>query len=284
MIPASFRYRRATSVEEAVAMLREADGEGRLLAGGHSLIPLMKLRFSEPGVLIDIMRIPGLTGVREVDGGIEIGATTTQVAVEESDLLRERAPMLAEAAEGIGDPQVRNRGTLGGSLAHADPAADMPAVMVALDAEFAIAGPGGQRSVRAGDFFQDVFTVDLAEDEMLTSIRFAPLRTASYAKLRQKASHFAIVGVAAALNLEDGLCRSARVAITGLSTHAFRLPAVEEGLRGRRLDADTIAAAARDAAAGVEQINDDLFASETYRAAMAEVFVRRAVTAAAGRV
>lgn len=282
MIPVKFDYKRASSVEEAVAMLRDADGDGRLLAGGHSLIPLMKLRLSEPGTLIDVSGIAGLSEIREVDGQIEIGALVTHTSVLRSELLQERAPIVSQAAAEIGDPQVRNRGTMGGSLAHADPAADMPAVMVALDAEFAITGTGGERTVRAADFFQDIFTVDLGEDEMVTAIRFAPVQTAAYAKLHQQASHYAIVGVAAVLEMDNGVCRSARLGITGLASHAQRLPAVEELLTGQTLDADTIAAAAAQAADGFDDVNVDLHGSAEYRRAMARVFAGRAVSAAAG--
>lgn len=282
MIPVKFDYKRASSVEEAVAMLRDADGDGRLLAGGHSLIPLMKLRLSEPGTLIDVSGIAGLSEIREVDGQIEIGALVTHASVLRSELLQERAPIVSQAAAEIGDPQVRNRGTMGGSLAHADPAADMPAVMVALDAEFAITGTGGERTVRAAEFFQDIFTVDLGEDEMVTAIRFAPVQTAAYAKLHQQASHYAIVGVAAVLEMDNGVCRSARLGITGLASHAQRLPAVEESLTGQTLDADTIAAAAAQAADGFDDVNVDLHGSADYRRAMARVFAGRAVSAAAG--
>lgn len=282
MIPVKFDYKRASSVEEAVAMLRDADGDGRLLAGGHSLIPLMKLRLSEPGTLIDVSGIAGLSEIREVDGQIEIGALVTHTSVLRSELLQERAPIVSQAAAEIGDPQVRNRGTMGGSLAHADPAADMPAVMVALDAEFAITGTGGERTVRAAEFFQDIFTVDLGEDEMVTAIRFAPVQTAAYAKLHQQASHYAIVGVAAVLEMDNGVCRSARLGITGLASHAQRLPAVEELLTGQTLDADTIAAAAAQAADGFDDVNVDLHGSAEYRRAMARVFAGRAVSAAAG--
>ncbi len=281
MIPIAFEYQRAASIDEAIQLLREANGSGRLLAGGHSLIPLMKLRLSEPSLLIDIARIPGLRGIEETSDHIAIGATTTHTEVERSALLRERLPILAEAAAEIGDVQVRNRGTIGGSLAHADPSADLPAVMVALDAELVIAGSGGQRTVRAGEFFQDLFTVDLAEDEIITMIHATPVQTAAYVKLHQRASHYAIVGVAAVLEVENGVCTSARLGITGLSTHAQRLPKVEEALAGKPLTADTITAAAAIAGDGIDDINADIHASADYRRAMAKAFTERAITAAA---
>lgn len=283
MIPTAFDYKRASSIEEAVGLLKEADGEGRLLAGGHSLIPLMKLRLSEPGVLIDIASVPGIDGISEAGGEVTIGAAATHHDVEVSDLLREHAPVVAEAAAEIGDVQVRNRGTLGGSLAHSDPASDQPAVMVALGAQIDITGSGGARSVSAEDFFQDLFTVDLAEDEMITGVRFPANRAAAYSKLHQRASHYAIVGVAAALELDGDTCTGARIGITGLSTHAQRQPAVEDALTGQTLTPESIEAAASQAANDIGDVNSDIHASVDYRRAMAVVMARRAITAAAGR-
>jgi len=201
VISTEFEYSRATSLEDALAKLGAANGEAKLIAGGHSLVPLMKLRLSEPKLLIDIARIPGLSGINAKGDAIEIGAGTVHHDVASSALLQEACPMLAEAASDIGDPQVRNRGTVGGSLAHADPAADYPAVMLALEANIQIRGPRGARSVKAADFFQGMFTVDLAADEIITAVQFKPVKPAAYAKLHQRASHFAIVGVAAALSL-----------------------------------------------------------------------------------
>lgn len=283
MIPTAFDYKRASSIEEAIGLLKEADGDGRLLAGGHSLIPLMKLRLSEPGLLIDIAGVPGIDGISEADGEITIGAATTHYDVEVSDLLLAQAPVVAEAAAEIGDVQVRNRGTLGGSLAHSDPASDQPAVMVALGAQFDIAGTGGTRAVAAEDFFQDLFTVDLAEDEMITAVRFPATRTAAYAKLHQRASHYAIVGVGAALEMDGDACTAARIGITGLATHAQRQPAVVAALTGQTLTPETIEAAAAHAAEGIDDVNSDIHASADYRRAMAVVMARRAITAAAAR-
>ena len=283
MIPTQFDYKRANSIDEAIALLSESNGEGKFLAGGHSIVPLMKLRMSEPGVLIDIARIPALRGIREVNGNIEIGATTTHHDVATSALLRKLAPVASEAAAEIGDPQVRHRGTLGGSLAHSDPSADMPAVMVALDAEFHLKGKGGWRSVKAEDFFLDLFTVDMAEDELIAGVQFAPIGKAAYAKLHQKASHYAIVGVCAALQVEGTVCQSARVAVTGASTHAQRLAEVEEALAGKELTPATIDAAAAVAGEALEGVNSDIHASEAYRRAMVKVFTRRALQRAASR-
>ena len=199
----------------------------------------MKLRLSEPQRLIDIARIPELRGIRESNGQIAIGAATTHHEVATSPVLQQQCPVLAEAAATIGDQQVRNRGTMGGSLAHADPSADYPAVMLALDAEFQLAGPNGRRVVKAEDFFQDLLTVDLAADEIIAAVQFAPIRTAAYAKLYQRASHYAIVGVAAALEVNGGTIASARIGLTGGSSHAQRLTNVEQALAGRPASSET---------------------------------------------
>ena len=283
MIPVPFEYARATSVDDALAKMAASGGDAKFIAGGHSLVPLMKLRLSEPKLLIDIARIPGLSGIREKDGQIEIGAGTVHHEVAASPVLRVRCPMIAEAAAQIGDPQVRNRGTIGGTLAHADPAADYPAVMLALDAEIHMRGPNGARSVRASSFFLDLFTVDLAPNEIITSVQFTPVRAAAYAKLHQRASHFAIVGAAAALEVSDGTIRSARVGLTGAAPAAIRLKSVEQALAGRPSSAQTIAAAAERAANDLSVVNSDIHASADYRRAMAGVFTKRALEAALER-
>lgn len=283
MIPSAFEYRRAATVQEALALMQQANGAASFLAGGHSLIPLMKLRLTEPATLIDIGRIPGLSGVQQEGGRISIGALTTHAELEADPVLLASAPVVAEAASEIGDQQVRNRGTIGGSLAHADPASDLPAVMVALDATVAVTGLSGERTVAAEDFFRGLFDVDLAENELITSVSFSATSSAAYAKLRHRASHFAIVGVAAALELEGDRCTSARVAVTGASTHAQRLGAVEEALTGASLDEATIAAAAERAGGSLVDVNADLVGSEEYRRAMTSVFARRAIEAAAAR-
>ena len=281
MIPTQFDYHRAASVEDAIKKLQSTSG--KLLAGGHSLVPLMKLRLSEPTVLIDIARIPGLAGITEKDGQIEIGAATVHHDVASSPVLRQKCPMVSDAAGAIGDPQVRNRGTLGGSLAHADPSADYPAVMLALDAGIQITGPGGSRVVKASDFFQDLFTVDLASDEIITGVQLTPVKSAAYAKLHQRASHYAIVGVAVALEVKNGSIQSARVGLTGASSHATRLKNVEQALTGQPLSAETIESAAQIAGKDLKEINADIHASETYRRAMIPVFTRRALEGAAAR-
>jgi carbon-monoxide dehydrogenase medium subunit len=283
MIPTAFEYDRATSLDEALVKLRAAHGDGKLIAGGHSRVPLMKFLLIQPKILIDIARIPGLSGIRETDGKIEIGAGTVHHDVASSNLLRQQCPLVAEAAAEIGDQQVRNRGTLGGSLAHADPSADYPAVMLAVDAEIHVKGSNGFRAVRARDFFQDIFTVDLAMDEIITGVQFVPVRAAAYAKLRQRASHFAIVGVAAALDVNQGTIRSARIGLTGAASHATRLTNVEEMLAGKTVSTNTIEAAAELAGTGLSRVASDLHASEEYRRAMIRVFTRRALEGALAR-
>jgi carbon-monoxide dehydrogenase medium subunit len=284
MISTQFEYSRATSLDDALAKLAATAGDGKFIAGGHSLVPLMKLRLSEPKILIDIARIPGLSGISEKDQQIEIGAGTVHHDVASSALLRRVCPAIADCASEIGDPQVRNRGTLGGSLAHADPSADYPAVMLALDAEIHMKGPKGWRAVKAPDFFQGLFTVDLAPDEIIAKVTFKPVKAAAYAKLHQRASHFAIVGVAAALDVKNGVIQSARIGLTGASSHATRLTDVEKALAGKAASADSIETAARNAGATLEDINSDIHASSDYRRAMIQVFTERALKGALARV
>jgi carbon-monoxide dehydrogenase medium subunit len=284
MIPLPFQYDRAATLDEAVAKLAASNGSAKLLAGGHSLVPLMKLRLAEPTLLIDIARIPGLSGIREKDGRIEIGAGTVHHDVASSKLLRQHCPVVADAAATIGDPQVRNRGTIGGSLAHADPAADYPAAMLAADAEMHITGPGGSRTVKATGFFQDLFTVDLAADEILVSVQFKPVRVSAYAKLYQRASHFAIVGVAAALDVSNGTIQSARIGVTGAGPHAVRLASVEQALAGQPASKEACAAATKNAGAELQAVNSDIHASDQYRRAMIPIFTKRALEAAIARL
>ena len=283
MISTAFEYSRATSLDDALAKLRATNGEGKFIAGGHSLVPLMKLRLSEPHTLIDIARIPELRGIRKKDDTIEIGAGTVHHEVATSALLQQECPVVAEVAASIGDPQVRNRGTLGGSLAHADPAADYPAVMLALDADIQIKNAKGSRVVKAHNFFRGLFTVDLAPDEIIVGVQFKPVKVAAYAKLYQRASHFAIVGVAAALDVDKKTIRSARIGVTGASSHATRLTDVEQQLAGKELSMRSIETAARLAGATLEDINSDIHASEEYRRAMVPVFTERALAAALAR-
>lgn len=226
MITAPFDYYVPTTLDEAIALLRQHGDAAKLLAGGHSLIPLMKLRLANPSVLIDIGRLSGLSYIRETDGSVAIGALTTHRMLETSNLLKERLPLVSQAAGAIGDTQLRNRGTIGGSLAHADPAADLSAVVLALDGELRLRGPTGERMVRAQDFFVDMYTTALGADEILTEVRLPalpPRSGSAYLKLPNKASFFAIIGVAAVVALNaDGTCREARLGITGLTAKPLR--------------------------------------------------------------
>lgn len=280
MIPVAFDYVRARDVPDALRLLAEHGDDAKLLAGGHSLIPMMKLRLAAPSVVIDIGAIPGLAGIKRDGRRIDIGALTTHAALAESAELAEQAPVLWEAANELGDPQVRNRGTIGGACAHGDPAADYPAVMLALDAVFTLAGDDGTREVGADAFFTGMFETALAPDEVLTSIAFATAPHSGYAKFHHPASGYAVVGAAVKLTLTDGRITAARVAFTGVGDAAFRAPGVEAALAGIAIgDAAKLDAACRDAAAGIEA-RSDAFASAEYRTAMADVFVRRAVSAA----
>ena len=283
MIPAAFDYQRATSVEDALAKLAASNGAGKFLAGGHSLVPTMKMRLAQPGVLIDIARVPALTGIRDQSGRIEIGSCTTHHDIATSALLHQQAPVIAEAAAAIGDPQVRHRGTLGGSLAHADPSADYPAAILALEAEIHVQGPRGARRIAAKDFFRDLFTVDLQPDELIVAVSFAPAPVSAYAKLHQRASHFAIVGVGAALDVRGGVIQAARVGLTGATPCAVRLSNVEMALAAQPASEDSLKAAAAGAGDGLSDVNADLHGSADYRRAMVSVFARRALQRALER-
>ena len=283
MIPTAFEYVRATSLDDAVAKAKAANGTGKFIAGGHSLVPLMKLRLTEPQLLIDISRIPELIGINERDGKIVIGAGTVHHDVATSALLRKKCPALSDAAASIGDQQVRNKGTIGGSLAHGDPSSDMPAAMVALNAEIGLKGPNGARTVKAADFFKDLFTVDLGANEIVENVQFVPRAASAYAKLFQRASHYAIVGVAAALEVSGGKIVSAGIGLTGAAPSARRLPNVEQALAGKPPSPETIAAAAALAGKDLKTVNADIHASADYRRAMIGVFTRRALEAALAR-
>jgi carbon-monoxide dehydrogenase medium subunit len=264
VIPAPFEYLRPTSVEQALALLRTYGEEARLLAGGHSLIPLLKMRLATPRYLIDIGRLRDLAYVRAEGDTICIGALTTHTEVEHSELLRAQLPLLASAAASIGDVQVRNCGTIGGSLAHAHPAADFPASLLALDAALVLEGPAGRRVVRATEFFVGMFTTALTAEELLVEVRIPPLPDGSggaYVKAEDKASHFAVVGVAALVGVRaDGTCTRARIGVTGLGATPFRAKIVEAALADSHLD---------------------LFASGEYRAHLTRVYAARAVLKAA---
>lgn len=274
MIPVAFEYVRVRDLGEAIEALARYGEEARVLAGGHSLLPAMKLRLAQPKVVVDIGRIAELREIREEEGRIRIGALVTHGEIESSALLSRSCPLLPEVASRIGDLQVRNRGTIGGSLAHADPAADWPAAVLALEAEIAVAGPQGMRTVRAEEFFIDLFQTMLRPGEILTEVRVPPTeRGVAYEKFAQKASGFALCGAAAAV--VDG---TARVALTGVAAKAYRARATEEALQGGAPPAE----AAVRATEGVEPLGD-LHASAEYRAHLARVLVRRALERALAR-
>jgi len=286
MIPSAFSYVAATSLADATAFLAAHPDDSKVVAGGHSLIPLMKLRLASPKYLLDISHIPGLRGVREVDGALEIGALTTHYDLESSPLVRQRLLVLAETASLIGDVQVRNRGTFGGVLAHADPAADYPAVVLALGAEITAVGPSGQRTIKSGDFFVDLLTTSLAPNELITSVRVsipAAGSGAAYEKFPHPASRYAITGVAAVVGLvADGKVSSAAIGITGAGTKAIRATAAEQGLVGAALDDASLERAGAAAAAAIDPIGD-IHASEEYRRHLVSVLTARALRAAAAR-
>jgi carbon-monoxide dehydrogenase medium subunit len=283
MIPAAFDYVRATSVDEALGFLEKYGDEAKLLAGGHSLIPMMKLRLATPATLIDISGIPQLNSVSVSGTRITIGALATHASLAASDALKQHAPALWDAANQIGDPQVRNRGTIGGTSAHADPSADYPAVLRMLDATFTLVGRKGEREVRAGDFFRGLFDTALGEGEVLTRISFDAAPISAYVKYHHPASHYAVVGAAVSFTLQNGAIAGARVALTGIGDAAFRSGVVERALVGvRPSDAAAVKAACAGASAGVEA-RSDTFASASYRTAMADIFTARAVERAATR-
>lgn len=286
-IPAAFDYHVAKTVDEAITLLQTHGGEAKLLAGGHSLLPTMKLRLAQPGHLIDLGRIDGLSYIREESGYVAVGALTTYSKIERSDVLARRFALLPEGTALIGDQQVRNRGTIGGSVAHADPAADMPGLVLALRAVIVARGPGGERQINADSFFQDLFTTALTEHEVVTEIRLPllPARSGSaYEKLANRASHYAVAGCAAVVTLSgDNTCVSASVVVTGASVKPVRAVAVEQALAGKVLNEATIAAAASHAADGLELI-EDIHGSKAYRAQMAGVMAKRALLRALERV
>ena len=285
MIPAPFEYHRASSVTEALQLLTTLP-EAKLLAGGHSLLPMMKLRLVSPTHVVDLGRIEALRFIRRDGQVVVAGALATHWMVESSDVVRGAVPLLAETAAKIGDVQVRNAGTIGGSLAHADPAADYPAAILALDAQMVAQSPRGRRTIPAGEFFTGLFSTALASDEILVEVRIpvpSGATGSAYLKFAHPASGFAVVGVAAVITVDaQGRCASARVGVTGVGPAAYRPARVEAQLKGAALDDKTVGAAAEHAAEGVN-VNEDLFASAEYRAHLARVFTKRAVLAAVQR-
>ncbi|PDV99551.1 FAD binding domain-containing protein [Candidatus Chloroploca asiatica] len=285
MIPSPFAFYAPARLDEALDLLQQYGDEAKLLAGGHSLLPTMKLRLATPAVLIDLHKIPDLVGIT-VDERVTIGSMTTWSALEADATLCAAVPVLAATIRLIGDRQVRNRGTLGGALAHADPAADAPALVLVLNGTLTIYGPAGIRTVAAKDFFVDLLTTALAPDEILTAItldRVGPDEGAAYLKFAHPASRYALVGVAAFLRVEAGQITACRVAVTGAGVRAERLTIVEARLLHQPAQAEVFAAAAQGAADTLE-ILGDLHASEAYRRAMVEVYTRRALEAAAANL
>ena len=283
MYAPNFDYHRVDSLDEAIAEFKDHPA-ARLLAGGHSLIPQMKLRLADPGVLIDIGRIAELKGISNSGGTVKIGSLTTHSMVAASG---DVPGGLSEAAGQIGDPQVRNRGTVGGNVAHADPGSDLPTVLLALGATFHAVGSGGERSIAAGDFFTGMFESALQSGEILTAVEVpaeAKGTGSAYVKLPNPASRYAMVGVAVSLTVKGGKCEAASVAVGGLTPIAAKAPSVEAALVGNKLDADTITAAASAVQSDLgSDILEDIHASAEYRKAMATVFVQRAIQAAADR-
>ena len=259
MTTSAFEYHAPTTVADALSLLDRHGDSAKVLAGGHSLIPLMKLRLARPEVIIDLGKVSALSYIRESDGGLAIGAMTTYAELESSELVQDRAPMLAEAAGRVADPLVRNRGTLGGNLSHADPASDLPAVALALGAELSVQSNSSHRTIAADDFFVDLLTTDLGPGEVLTEIVIpaAAAGTGSaYAKFANKASHFAIVGVAASVTVSGGVCQDARIGVTGAGPKAVRAAEAEAVLKGKTLDDAAVQAAAAQAGTGVDFSED----------------------------
>ncbi len=286
MYPAQTDYYRPASVSEAVDLLSSNEG-AKVLAGGHSLIPLMKLRLVAPPVLVDIGRIQALKGIATAGDGLSIGALTTQAIISDSDLVKECAPLLAEASGMVGDPAVRNRGTIGGNISHSDPASDLPAVLIALDASINVTGQGGQRSIMAADFATGLLENALQEDEILTSVSIPSLPKGSgsaYVKFAHPASRYAVVGVAAIIVISDGKCSSASVVIGGVEAVPTRASSVESALLQSDLSEEALDKAAAAVAEDFRgELMSDIFASAEYRKAMASVYVRRALGTSVSR-
>jgi aerobic carbon-monoxide dehydrogenase medium subunit len=286
MIPAAFDYIAPQSLDEAVRALAAHGEEAKLLAGGHSLLPLLKLRLANPKLLIDLSKVPGLSGISQEDDKIVVGALTTHYQIESSALLKAKCPLLLQTACTIGDVQVRNRGTIGGSLVHADPAADWPAAILALGGELKLSGPKGQRQIAAEEFFLGHMTTAIKPTEILTEIRVAIASRrygSAYLTLAQQASGFAIVGVAVWLRIDTkGRCEDIGIGVTGLCEKPFRAKAVEEHLRGNKLSPKLIEESASQVAEGSDPL-EDLHASAKFRAHLARVYTTRAIQEATRR-
>ena len=284
MIPAAFAYARPTTVDEALQAVADGGEDVKIMAGGQSLIPVMRLRLAAPETVVDLTRVSELRGVREEGDVLVIGAMTTHHDVVTDPLIAQYAPLIAEATETVADRQVRHRGTFGGALAHADPAGDLPAVALALDAEFVLAGPSGRRTVPAAEFFVDYLTTALEEGELLVEIRVPKLQGTwgmHYEKFNRVAQAWSIVAVAAAVRMEGGRIAEARIGLTNMGPTPLRALAAEQALAGAEATAEAIASAAARAAENTSP-SSDLNAQADYRQHLAQVLTRRAVTAAAG--
>ena len=286
MYATNFDYYRATSLADIHSLIAAHPG-AKLLAGGHSLLPLLKLRLAAPTAVIDIGRVGELRGVTTSGDSLTIGALTTHAEIAASADVRTAAPALADAAAIVGDPAVRNRGTIGGNVAHADPASDLPTVLVALDAQMVAVGQKGERTIPAADFFLGLMTTALDEQEVLTRIVVPAAKKgegSGYAKFSHPASRYAVIGAAVKVAIANGTCSAARVAVGGLVPAARRSPAVESALVGKALSASAIAEAAGKISADLgDDVMGDIFASAEYRKAVAPVYVRRAIEAAVAR-
>jgi carbon-monoxide dehydrogenase medium subunit len=283
MIPSNFDYVAPTTVDDAVAALANAGEDAKVIAGGQSLMPVLRLRLAAPTVLIDLNRIDELRGVRDDGDALVIGAMTTYYGLLGNPLISKHALLLADATRTVADPQIRHRGTLGGNLAHADPAGDLAAPTLALDATLTVAGPSGRRSIPVADFFVDYFTTALEPDEILTEIRI-PKHTdwaAHYEKLHRVAQAWSIVAVAATVEVDGGVIRQARIALTNMMSVPVRARGVEDALVGQAATEDLIRAAAEHAAEGIDPLSDGN-ADADYRSHLAKVLTRRAVTTAIG--
>ncbi len=286
MFPSNFDYYRASTVSEAIEMLQKHEGS-KLLAGGHSLLPAMKYRVANPSALIDISRIDWLREVQaKADGDLMIGALTTHAKVASSDLIKKSCPILAQAAGGIGDQMVRNRGTIGGSVAHADPAADYPTVLRCVGARFVAIGPKGSRTMSAESFFTDLFTTQLSADEVLTEVvvnGYGAGTGAYYAKFAHPASGYAVVGAAAMITIANGVATRVSLVLGGATPNPIRCSAAEAALSGKAPSAENIAAAADAVAGAIKDPLSDGFADGDYRVALAKAMAKRALTEAAAR-
>ena len=283
MFPAKFAYASPNTLDEALSLLAQPDS--KIIAGGHSLLPLMKLRLAQPSLLVDIGRIPGLAYVRREDGFLAIGAMTTYRDIERSDEVKQGAPVLAEAVHEVGDPQVRAKGTLAGSLAHADPAGDLPAVALALGGTIKAVGGSGERDLDLDSFFVDMLTTALQEKEIIREVRLRAQPQgagAAYQKFDQPASHYALTGVCAVVTVQNGTIASARIGVTGVGTKAYRPTAVEQALTGKPVEEEAVKQAVQTVADGID-VQGDIHASPEYRAHLARVLTRRAVLEAAHR-